>query len=112
MRRRQYDGELLKKLKKREEKGSLYEGLVIEEEGPWLRMVLKRPEETEEDWGSLLSWSDYWRNPVKDGARPLWRIDEGKKNTKAFGRQTLPVRVFVDRAEDGFALLGMKKGEK
>lgn len=109
MRRRQYDGELLKKLKKQEEKGSLYEGLVTEEEGPWLRMVLKRPEETEDDWGSLLSWSDYWRNPVKDGIRPLWRIDEGRKNTKTFGRQTLPVRVFIDTAEDGFALLRMKK---
>lgn len=75
-------------------------------------MVLKRPEETEEDWSLLLSWSDYWRHPVKDGSgKPLWRIDEKGKNTKTFGRQTLPVRVFVDRPEDAFALLGMN-GEK
>lgn len=112
MRRRRYDEELLKKLKKQEEKGILYEALTKEREEPYFRMVLKRPEETEEDWSLLLSWSDYWRHPVKDGSgKPLWRINEKGKNTKIFGRQTLPVRVFVDRPEDAFALLGMN-GEK
>lgn len=46
MRRRRYDEELLKKLKKQEEKGILYEALTKEREEPYFRMVLKRPEET------------------------------------------------------------------
>lgn len=112
MRRRRYDEELLNKLKKQKEKGILYEALTKPAEPPYFRMVLKRPEETEEDWNALLSWSDYWRHPVKDSSgRPLWHIDEKGKNTKSFGRQTLPVRVFVDRPEDAFTLLSMN-GEK
>ena len=112
MGRRRYDEELLKKLKKQEEKGSLYEALAKSAKPPYFRMVLKRPEETEEDWSALLFWSDYWRHPVKDsGGRPLWHIDEKGKNTKSFGQQTLPVRVIVDSPEDAFALLSMN-GEK
>ena len=56
--RKRYDEDLLKKLKKQEEKGTLYEALTKETEPPYFRMVLKRPEETEEDWNALLSWSD------------------------------------------------------
>ena len=113
MRRRRYDEELLNKLKKQEEKGTLYEALTKPAEPPYFRMVLKRPEETEEDWNALLSWSDYWRHPVKDSSgRPLWHIDEKGKNTKSFGRQTLPVRVFVDSPKDAFTLLSMNREKR
>ena len=54
--RKRYDEDLLKKLKKQEEKGTLYEALTKPAEPPYFRMVLKRPEETEEDWNALLSW--------------------------------------------------------
>lgn len=111
--RKRYDEDLLKKLKKQEEKGTLYEALTKEIEPPYFRMVLKRPEETEEDWNALLSWSDYWRHPVKDSSgRPLWHIDEKGKNTKSFGRQTLPVRVFIDSPKDAFALLSMNREKR
>ena len=113
MRRRRYDEGLLNKLKKQEEKGTLYEALTKPAEPPYFRMVLKRPEETEEDWKALLSWSDYWRHPVKDSSgRPLWHIDEKGKNTKSFGRQTLPVRVFVDSPKDAFTLLSMNREKR
>lgn len=113
MRRKSYDEELLKKLKRQEEKGTLYEALTKEMEPPYFRMPLKRPEETENDWHALLSWSDYWHHPVKDSnGYPLWHIEEKGKNTKSFGRQTLPVRVFVDTPDDAFALLGMKKEKR
>lgn len=111
--RKRYDEDLLKKLKKQEEKGTLYEALTKETEPPYFRMVLKRPEETEEDWNALLSWSDYWRHPAKDSSgRPLWNIDEKGKNTKSFGRQTLPVRVFIDSPKDAFALLSMNREKR
>jgi hypothetical protein len=113
LRRKSYDEELLKKLKRQEERGILYEALTKEIEPPYFKMPLKRPEETENDWHALLSWSDYWHHPVKDtNGRPLWHIEEKGKNTKSFGRQTLPVRVFVDTPEDAFAILGMKKEKK
>lgn len=111
--RKRYDEDLLKKLKRQEEKGTLYEALTKETEPPYFRMVLKRPEETEKNWNALLSWSDYWRHPLKDsGGRPLWRIEEKGKNTASFGRQTLPVRVFVDTPKDAFALLSMNREKR
>lgn len=108
MKRKLLEDELKEKLSKGESSGKLYRALLEPGEGPYFKMVLKLPKDIEQSWKDILSWSDFWRQPKKDRqGHPLWRIEEKGKTIPGFGKQTLPVRLFVDTPGEAFQLLGL-----
>lgn len=111
--RRKFDEPLRKKLSRLEANGKLYVTLAEGSEVPYLSMPLKRPQDIETSWDELLAWQDFWRKAPKalDG-HPLWHVEEKRKQTVSFGKQLMPVRVFIDTPEDAMALLGLTKKKK
>lgn len=111
--RRKFDEPLRKKLSRLEANGKLYVALAEGSEVPYLSMPLKRPQDIETSWDELLAWQDFWRKATKasDG-HPLWHVEEKRKQTVSFGKQLMPVRVFIDTPEDAMALLGLTKKKK
>lgn len=111
--RRKFDEPLRKKLLRLEANGKLYVALAEGSEVPFLSMPLKRPQDIETSWDELLAWQDFWRKaPKASGGRPLWHVEEKRKQTVSFGKQLMPVRVFIDTPEDAMALLGLTKKKK
>lgn len=111
--RRKFDEPLRKKLSRLEANGKLYVALVEGSEAPYLSMPLKRPQDIETSWDELLAWQDFWRKaPKTSDGHPLWHAEEKRKQTASFGKQLMPVRVFVDTPEDAMALLGLTKKKK
>lgn len=111
--RRKFDELLRKKLSRLEANGKLYVALAEGSEVPYLSMPLKRPQDIETSWDELLAWQDFWRNaPKASGGHPLWHAEEKRKQTVSFGKQLMPVRVFIDTPEDAMALLGLTKKKK
>ena len=111
--RRKFDEPLRKKLSRLEANGKLYVALAEGSEVPYLSMPLKRPQDIETSWDELLAWQDFWRKaPKASGGHPLWYVEEKRKQTVSFGKQLMPVRVFIDTPEDAMALLGLTKKKK
>lgn len=111
--RRKFDEPLRKKLSRLEANGKLYVALAEGSEVPYLSMPLKRPQDIETSWDELLAWQDFWRKaPKASGGHPLWHVEEKRKQTVSFGKQLMPVRVFIDTPEDAMALLGLTKKKK
>lgn len=111
--RRTFDEPLRKKLSRLEANGKLYVALAEGREVPYLSMPLKRPQDIETSWDKLLAWQDFWRKaPKASGGHPLWHVEEKRKQTVSFGKQLMPVRVFIDTPEDAMALLGLTKKKK
>ena len=111
--RRKFDEPLRKKLSRLEANGKLYVALAEGREVPYLSMPLKRPQDIETSWDELLAWQDFWRKaPKASGGHPLWHVEEKRKQTASFGKQLMPVRVFIDTPEDAMALLGLTKKKK
>lgn len=111
--RRKFDEPLRKKLSRLEANGKLYVALAEGSEAPYLSMPLKRPQDIETSWDELLAWQDFWRKaPKASGGHPLWHVEEKRKQTVSFGKQLMPVRVFIDTPEDAMALLGLTKKKK
>ena len=111
--RRKFDEPLRKKLSRLEANGKLYVALAEGSEVPYLSMPLKRPQDIETSWDELLAWQDFWRKaPKASGGHPLWHAEEKRKQTVSFGKQLMPVRVFIDTPEDAMALLGLTKRKK
>lgn len=111
--RRKFDEPLRKKLSRLEANGKLYVALAEGSEVPYLSMPLKRPQDIETSWDELLAWQDFWRKaPKASGGHPLWHVEEKRKQTASFGKQLMPVRVFIDTPEDAMALLGLTKKKK
>ena len=111
--RRKFDEPLRKKLLRLEANGKLYVALAEGSEVPYLSMPLKRPQDIETSWDELLAWQDFWRKaPKASGGHPLWYVEEKRKQTVSFGKQLMPVRVFIDTPEDAMALLGLTKKKK
>ena len=111
--RRKFDEPLRKKLSRLEANGKLYVALAEGSEVPYLSMPLKRPQDIETSWDELLAWQDFWRKaPKASGGHPLWHAEEKRKQTASFGKQLMPVRVFIDTPEDAMALLGLTKKKK
>lgn len=111
--RRKFDEPLRKKLSRLEANGKLYVTLAEGSEVPYLSMPLKRPQDIETSWDELLAWQDFWRKaPRASGGHPLWHVEEKRKQTASFGKQLMPVRVFIDTPEDAMALLGLTKKKK
>lgn len=111
--RRKFDEPLRKKLSRLEANGKLYVALAEGSEVPYLSMPLKRPQDIETSWDELLAWQDFWRKaPKASDGHPLWRVEEKRKQTVSFGKQLMPVRVFIDTPEDAMALLGLTKKKK
>ena len=111
--RRKFDEPLRKKLSRLEANGKLYVALAEGSEVPYLSMPLKRPQDIETSWDELLAWQDFWRKaPKASDGLPLWHVDEKRKQTVSFGKQLMPVRVFIDSPEDAMALLGLTKKKK
>lgn len=111
--RRKFDEPLRKKLSRLEANGKLYVALAEGSEVPYLSMPLKRPQDIETSWDELLAWQDFWRKaPRASGGHPLWHVEEKRKQTASFGKQLMPVRVFIDTPEDAMALLGLTKKKK
>lgn len=111
--RRKFDEPLRKKLSRLEANGKLYVTLAEGSEVPYLSMPLKRPQDIETSWDELLAWQDFWRKaPKASGGHPLWHVEEKRKQTVSFGKQLMPVRVFIDTPEDAMALLGLTKRKK
>lgn len=101
------------KLEKLEQSKKFYPWLAGEGETPGFHLSLKLPEEIEDSWKDILTWADFWNHPKTDrNGRPLWRIEEKKKLTKSFGRQTLPTRLIIDQPEDICTLLGLSAKAK
>ena len=111
--RRKFDEPLRKKLSRLEANGKLYVALAEGTEVPYLSMPLKRPQDIETSWDELLAWQDFWRKaPKASGGHPLWHVEEKRKQTVSFGKQLMPVRVFIDTPEDAMARLGLTKKKK
>lgn len=111
--RRKFDEPLRKKLSRLEANGKLYVALAEGSEVPYLSMPLKRPQDIETSWDELLAWQDFWRKaPKASDGHPLWHVAEKRKQTVSFGKQLMPVRVFIDTPEDAMALLGLTKKKK
>lgn len=111
--RRKFDEPLRKKLSRLEANGKLYVALAEGSEVPYLSMPLKRPQDIETSWDELLAWQDFWRKaPKASGGHSLWHAEEKRKQTASFGKQLMPVRVFIDTPEDAMALLGLTKKKK
>ena len=111
--RRKFDEPLRKKLSRLEANGKLYVALAEGSEVPYLSMPLKRPQDIETSWDELLAWQDFWRKaPKASGGHPLWHAEEKRKQTASFGKQLMPVRIFIDTPEDAMALLGLTKKKK
>lgn len=111
--RRKFDEPLRKKLSRLEANGKLYVALAEGSEVPYLSMPLKRPQDIETSWDELLAWQDFWRKaPKASGGHPLWHVEEKRKQTASFGKQLMPVRIFIDTPEDAMALLGLTKKKK
>lgn len=111
--RRKFDEPLRKKLSRLEANGKLYVALAEGSEVPYLSMPLKRPQDIETSWDELLAWQDFWRKaPKASGGHSLWHVEEKRKQTASFGKQLMPVRVFIDTPEDAMALLGLTKKKK
>lgn len=111
--RRTFDEPLRKKLSRLEANGKLYVALAEGSEAPYLSMPLKRPQDIETSWDELLAWQDFWRKaPKASGGHPLWHVEEKRKRTASFGKQLMPVRVFINTPEDAMALLGLTKKKK
>lgn len=111
--RRKFDEPLRKKLSRLEANGKLYVALAEGSEVPYLSMPLKRPQDIETSWDELLTWQDFWRKaPKASGGHSLWHAEEKRKQTASFGKQLMPVRVFIDTPEDAMALLGLTKKKK
>lgn len=111
--RRKFDEPLRKKLSRLEANGKLYVALAEGSEAPYLSMPLKRPQDIETSWDELLAWQDFWRKaPKTSGGHPLWHAEEKRKQTASFGKQLMPVRVFIDTPEDAMAFLGLTKKKK
>ena len=111
--RRKFDEPLRKKLSRLEANGKLYVALAEGREVPYLSMPLKRPQDIETSWDELLAWQDFWRKaPKASGGHSLWHAEEKRKQTASFGKQLMPVRVFIDTPEDAMALLGLTKKKK
>lgn len=111
--RRKFDEPLRKKLSRLEANGKLYVALAEGREVPYLSMPLKRPQDIETSWDELLAWQDFWRKaPKASGGHPLWHVEEKRKQTASFGKQLMPVRIFIDTPEDAMALLGLTKKKK
>lgn len=111
--RRKFDELLRKKLSRLEANGKLYVALAEGSEVPYLSMPLKRPQDIETSWDELLAWQDFWRKaPKASGGHSLWHAEEKRKQTASFGKQLMPVRVFIDTPEDAMALLGLTKKKK
>lgn len=111
--RRKFDEPLRKKLSRLEANGKLYVALAEGSEVPYLSMPLKRPQDIETRWDELLAWQDFWRKaPKASGGHPLWHVEEKRKQTASFGKQLMPVRIFIDTPEDAMALLGLTKKKK
>ena len=111
--RRKFDEPLRKKLSRLEANGKLYVALAEGTEVPYLSMPLKRPQDIETSWDELLAWQDFWRKaPKASGGHPLWHVEEKRKQTASFGKQLMPVRIFIDTPEDAMALLGLTKKKK
>ena len=111
--RRKFDEPLRKKLSRLEANGKLYVALAEGSEVPYLSMPLKRPQDIETSWDELLAWQDFWRKaPKASGGHPLWHVEEKRKQTVSFGKQLMPVRVYIDTPEDAMALLGLTKKKK
>lgn len=104
---------LRERLEKLEQSKKFYTWLADGVEAPCFRLILKLPEEIEDSWKDILSWADFWKHPKTDrNGRSLWYIEEKGKATKRFGRQTLPVRLFIDTPKDICVLLGIQAKEK
>lgn len=111
--RRKFDELLRKKLSRLEANGKLYVALAEGSEVPYLSMPLKRPQDIGTSWDELLAWQDFWRKaPKVSGGHSLWHAEEKRKQTASFGKQLMPVRVFIDTPEDAMALLGLTKKKK
>lgn len=111
--RRKFDEPLRKKLSRLEANGKLYVALAEGSEVPYLSMPLKRPQDIETSWDELLAWQDFWRKaPKASDGHPLWHVEEKRKQTVSFGKQLMPVCVFIDTPEDAMALLGLTKKKK
>lgn len=111
--RRKFDEPLRKKLSRLEANGKLYVALAEGREVPYLSMPLKRPQDIETSWDELLAWQDFWRKaPKASGGHPLWHAEKKRKQTASFGKQLMPVRIFIDTPEDAMALLGLTKKKK
>lgn len=111
--RRKFDEPLRKKLSRLEANGKLYVALAEGSEVPYLSMPLKRPQDIETSWDELLAWQDFWRKaPKASGGHPLWHVEEKRKQTASFGKQLMPVRIFINTPEDAMALLGLTKKKK
>lgn len=111
--RRKFDEPLRKKLSRLEVNGKIYVALAGGSEAPYLSMPLKRPQDIETSWDELLAWQDFWRKaPKASDGHSLWHAEEKRKQTASFGKQLMPVRVFIDTPEDAMALLGLTKKKK